>query len=108
MIKYTTPTLTLRIKNYIFPDNCQVFVTFKQNQQNVTKENLTVTIDGQDTLIEVSLAQEDTKNFKVNTPVQVQVNWITSEGNRNATTIAQISALENLLDRVIEDEDDQT
>jgi hypothetical protein len=34
------------------------------------------------------------------------VNWITSEGKRHATSIAQISALENLLDKVIEDEDD--
>ena len=102
MIKYTTPTLTLRIKNYIFPENCKIFVTFDQGSEQITKENPVIRVEDDTTLIDVTLSQEETKIFKVRLPVSVQVNWITETGIRNATTIVQTKVIGNLLDEVIE------
>ena len=100
MIRYTTPTITLTIKNYHFPENCNVYATFKQCKGEVTKTDLTITEDGDDTVIEVELTQEETEKFKAGETVFVQVNWVTPSGSRNATSIAQINTFGNLLEEV--------
>ena len=102
MIRYTTPTITLTIKDFHFPENSNVYVTFRQSKSEITKTDLAITEDGEDTVVEVTLTQNDTQAFKAGDTVFVQVNWVTPSGSRNATSIAQISTFGNLLEEVKE------
>ena len=103
MINYTTPTITLTIKNADITSS-QAYVTLKQSRRKLTKghEDLTVTKDGNDTKITFGLSQEESASFDYGTAVNVQVNWITSAGVRGATQIKKIPVMRNLLDEVKE------
>lgn len=107
MIKYTTPTITLRIKGQDITSN-QAYVTLEQANTKLTKPytdlNITIVTVGQrtDTKIEFILTQEESSAFDDNSSIKVQVNWISQTGIRGATRSKKISAIENLLDEVIE------
>lgn len=101
MIRYTTPTITLTISNFVLPDNVEVYVTLKQGTTIVTRDNATYEQNDSSLTISLTLTQEETGGFKPSSPVQVQVNWIDSFGVRCATKIATIASFENLLDEVI-------
>ena len=99
MIRYTTPTITLTIEDALVSGD--VFVTFEQGRNRLTIEDAEVTLGNSDSTITLTLTQEQTAMFKTGFPISVQVNWIDG-GVRTATDIATISALDNLLDEVIE------
>lgn len=101
MIRFTTPTITLNIRGYTFPDECDIYVTFKQGNVEVTKTDPEIITTETGTTLKVELSQSETGQFKMACSVLVQVNWITTTGYRNATKIAQVNAFENLLDEVI-------
>lgn len=103
MINYTTPTLHLTIENIDLTGQ-EIYVTLEQGKKEITKsgEDLTVTLDGEDTKIEFTLSQEESASFAYSRSAQIQVNWINQNGARGATNIAQIAVLRNLLDEVIE------
>ncbi len=99
MIRYTTPTITLTI-NAVLPENAKAIVSLRQNRKQLDKE---VEIDrGEKTsTLVVELTQSESAAFVSDAPVLVQVNWITPDGDRDATKVASVVAFDNLLDKVI-------
>ena len=99
MIRYTTPTITLTI-NAVIPEGAKAIVSLRQKKIQLDKE---VTYDRGDktTTLIVELSQSESAKFDASEPVLVQVNWITPDGDRNATKVASVVAFDNLLDKVI-------
>ena len=103
MINYTTPTITLEVENADLTGQ-DVYVTLEQTGVELTKsgEDLTITTQGDNTIIVFALTQVESAYFDYGKKAQVQVNFINSDGLRDATNIAQISVFKNLLDKEIE------
>ena len=55
-----------------------------------------------DTEVTIVLTQEESAMFRWNASVMIQVNFIDSDGVRDATNPVTISVMRNLLDKVIE------
>lgn len=109
MIRYTTPILPLEVEGIDLTDNRDVYVTLEQKlgQKSVelTKSGSDLTIQ-YDTETDIStitftLSQEETAAFNLNVTVDVQVNFINASDVRDATNIATLPVLRNLLDEVI-------
>ena len=106
MIKFTTPSIPITIDNIDLTGN-DIYVSLEQGKHKLEKTgtDLIVTTDthGQitDTIITLVLSQEESGAFDFNKSCTMQVNWITPDGVRDATEIATISVMRNLLDRVI-------
>jgi hypothetical protein len=103
MRRYTTPTLSLRVRGADLTD-CDVWVSIEQGQLSIDRR-CECTLDGDDTAIELELTQEQTGALRKGS-ARVQVNWIDEQGHRNATTIKEVDVLSNLLDRVVDYGDD--
>lgn len=109
MIRYTTPILPLEVEGIDLTDNQDVYVTLVQKlgQKSVelTKSgsDLTIQYDAETDIstITFTLTQEETAAFSLNVAVDVQVNFINASGVRDATNIATLPVLRNLLDEVI-------
>ena len=105
MINYTTPSITLEVEGADLTSQ-DVYVTIVQGSIELTKSGqaLTVSYDSeQDTsTIVFVLSQEESAQFAFSRSAQLQVNFINSSGVRDATNIATIDVLKNLLDEVIE------
>lgn len=105
MIRYTTPILPLEVEGVDLSENEDVYVTLKQNDVELTKKgsDLTILYDAESDLstITFTLTQEETAAFNINRAVDTQVNFINSAGVRDATDIATIPVMRNLLDKVI-------
>lgn len=101
MIRYTTPAIPLTIEGKDITAH-DIYVTFEQGSLELTKTgtDLVVSFSDPDTLITVTLTQEETAAFS-EAPVTVQVNWITSSGVRGATVKKTISVHGNLLEEVL-------
>lgn len=104
MINYTTPSITLEVEGADLTTQ-DVYVTIVQGSVELTKSGtaLTISYDSQkdiSTIIFV-LSQEESASFAFSKSAQLQVNFINASGVRDATEIAQISVLRNLLDEVI-------
>lgn len=107
MIQYTTPTVTMRIRNVALDPSDDVWLTMQPYDRStkgakgdpMTIENPTVEVDGDDTVVTVRLTQEQSAALPAG-GVQVQVNWLTGSGERGATTRANITVAENLLPEV--------
>lgn len=105
MIPYTTPTLTVRVKNIDLTDY-DVVVTLSQrdayrshtNRVDIT--DTTVELDGSDSLVAFSLTQAQSGVFKAGI-VNVQVNY-GSDDARMASDIACIDVERNLLTDTVE------
>lgn len=104
MIRYTTPALPLEIEGIDLTQQQDVYVSIVQGGKELRKSGnaLTISFDGESTTIVVTLSQEETASFKERLSVAVQVNWINSAGQRDATDIAALDVTRNLLDEVIE------
>lgn len=98
MIQYTTPTDELIVKGADLT-GCEVWVSYQQGRRELDIEATDVSYDGHDTTITVELTQQQTASFKQGA-VEIQVNWISPQDKRNATTIAKQEVLGNLLERV--------
>lgn len=102
MIQYTTPTLTLRIKNVALANSDAVRLTLQPHDRQTlrgtatTITNPTVTVDGDDTLVTVKLTQQQSAALPVGS-VWAQVNWLSTDGTRGATKKANFSVEANLL-----------
>lgn len=99
MVRYTTPTIRMRVKQFEFPADCDIYVSFEQKPIKLVKRDPVLTIDDEDTIVEVTLTQEETGKFKACEPVEIMINWITPNGYRDNTNIAQVNSYRNLLDR---------
>lgn len=102
MINYTTPTITLVVEGADLTGQ-EVYVTLEQSGVELTKngEDLTLSTEGEDTIIVFTLTQVESAYFDYERKAQVQVNFINAAGVRDATNIAQISVFKNLLDKVV-------
>ena len=97
--RFTTPPVTLLVKgvNILTAD---VYVTVKQNDNEINITDLQMSASGKDTKIVFSLTQEQAGSFLVNDFANIQVNWI-KDSIRYATEIARVRVYQNLLDEVI-------
>ena len=106
MINYTTPTISLVVEGVNLTGQ-DVYVTLKQGCLELTKTgaDLTVTTTTHDqvtdTNIAFTLTQEESAAFNYNLSVLLQVNFINSQGVRDATNMVNIGVMRNLLDEVI-------
>ena len=99
MIRYTTPTITLTV-NAVLPEGARAVVSLRQKSRQLDKETA-VDRGEKSTTLHVELTQGESAMFASGEPVLVQVNWITPDGDRNATKVASVVAFDNLLDKVI-------
>lgn len=111
MIRATTPTVILTLPTTVDLMTAQeVYVTFSQAAPSIftpaVKNSITKTLgpdvqlhDGH--TIYAYLNQAETLKFNAEADVGVQVNWITSGGDREATLIAYFRLSENLLPEVL-------
>ena len=100
-IRFTTPTEHLVIRG-IDLSQCHVMVSMSQGTRQLDLVAEDVTYDGSDTHIYVHLSQEQSSTF-FNGNVNVQVNWISPDGKRDATLEGSLPWHGNLLDKVVED-----
>lgn len=98
MRRWTTPTHTIRVKGADLT-GCDVWVTYTQRSRQLEVFDPPTVLDGEDSVITVELTQEQTSTFSVGTPVDVQVNWVTPEGARDATVTKAIEVTRNDLNR---------
>ena len=106
MIQYTTPTLTVRVKNVALTNTDEVWLTLQPHDTQVLKgEPLTIEdpsfeTDGDDTLVSVKLTQAQSASLATGS-VWAQVNWLSTDGTRGATKRTNFSVELNLLDEVL-------
>ena len=103
MINYTTPTLYARVKNIDFTIGYDAYVSLEQGDVQLDKsgDDLTLELDGEDTLISFTLTQKESAAFDFGSKVYVQINIIDQNNVRAATGIKQIPVMRNLLDKEI-------
>ena len=98
MIQYTTPTHTHRVKG-IDLTGCDVWVSYEQGTVQVDLKGA-VEIDGEDSLVTVSLTQKQTARFREGT-LLAQINWVYPNGNRDATDKKEMPVRGNLMAREV-------
>lgn len=98
----TTPTFTLTFDGDL-TEMAHTYVTFTQGDYSLTKsdDDLHITTDGEQTLIDISLTQEETLMFSAGS-VEVQANFTTATGGRMASEIAKCILSKQLLAKVVE------
>ena len=105
MRQFTTPIESLFIPGHSLTGS-RIFVSFadkcRKHTITVTEDIDVVQDDEQGSVIEVHLTQEQTGIFDRLEPIDIQVNWITQSGERNATEIVSVPCWENLMKEVIE------
>lgn len=103
MRRYTTPTLPMTVP--VDLTGAEIHVTIKQGARKIQKTGTDIVsvwdAESGKTTLSVTLTQEETGAFLAGRKAEVQVNWIFSDGTRDATNIKQIDVLENLIAEVI-------
>lgn len=83
----------------------EIHVTIKQGARKIQKTGTDIVSvydsESGKTELSVSLSQEETGAFLAEKKAYVQVNWIFSDGTRDATNIKPIDVSENLIAEVI-------
>lgn len=100
MRRYTTPTLTLTVKNQLI-SAADVYVTVEYNGGKLTFHDPDMSESNGDTVITLPFSQADTAKFKNGEILAIQVNWL-SNSSRFATDIAHVTVSDNLLTEVLE------
>jgi hypothetical protein len=98
--RYTTPvfTLTFSEEHLDLTEATDVFVTFKQACNLITKTGEDLTVEKKS--IAVSFSQEETAQFCIG-EVEIQANWMIA-GKRAASEIVKYQFTDNLLKQVIQ------
>lgn len=101
--RYTTPVQELIVEGVDLTQS-EVYVTFRQNAKVYTMagEEVAMEFDGDNTTLSVHFTQLLTAGFQAGKRAEVQVNWM-KDGERNATSIAELTITRNLLEEVIDD-----
>ena len=99
MIRYTTPTVQLLIKDVDITRADEVYASFGQGTSTlvtklVAKSKRSMTPTG--TLLKIDMAQDETAAFSRLSECKVQVNWSTGQ-KRYATSVAKMAVTDNLL-----------
>ena len=104
MRRGTTPTVTLTVTNEDGTPcdltGAELFVTFQEQGcagRELTKTDVDAVVDGDATVITLTLSQEDTLAFREGYKVRVQVR-AKKDGKALASTIASFGADEILMD----------
>lgn len=100
MIRYTTPVLQLEVEADL--TNMEVHVTIEQAGITLDKIVDDFTVEDGITHIDLPLTQVESGQFNAARQVKIQVNFISSSGDRGATSIESVDINQNLLDEVIE------
>ena len=102
----TTPTFTLTFtdENLDLTDAAHVYVTFKSGTTKVTKSDSQLTIAEKS--VSAVLTQADTLSFLTAssnnvTPVEIQVNWTYSGGDRGSSEVVTYPFSKQLLAEVV-------
>lgn len=107
MYRGTTPTIPIRIKGVDLTE-AKLFLTFESpggKQLTLqTPDNFTVELDGEDTVGDVTLTQEQTLELSTASH-SVQIRWIDEDGIAGATKVQQINVKDVLLKGVISYDD---
>lgn len=94
-----TPTFSLEFadENLDLTEAEHVYVTFRSSG-TLTKSDGELTVAAK--AIQVYLSQAETLAFRQG-PVQIQANWVYSDGTRGASTVAACDFSAQLLDEVV-------
>lgn len=97
----TTPTYTCTFsdESVDFTTATNVYVTFEQGRNNITKSGEDLMISEKQ--IEIYMSQRDTLLFEEGS-VKIQVNWTTAGGHRRSSDVKNVELTEQLLRRVVE------
>lgn len=86
MRRGTTPTLRIKVKGIAVEELDSIFLTLKQGNKELTKENDDVQIDEDENRLLVTLTQEETLNFN-DGACQIQLRATTTKGAVVASSI---------------------
>lgn len=101
MFRGTTPTLLLKLNTTVALDDlAEVWVTFKDKSNEITKTLEDVTVDDSTKTITVHLSQEDTLQLH-DCSCKVQVRFKTQQGIAYATSIYDLDVGKILKEGVI-------
>lgn len=99
MRRYTTTTQSMTVAGADLT-GCDVHVTYRQGSKLLKKRADSTSFDGEVSTVTVGFSQEETAEFKVGSAM-VQINWISPEGSRAATSQKPVMVEGNLLEEVI-------
>ena len=100
IIQWTNPDVECVIGG-VDLTGCRVWVSLQQGRsREFDVEDVDVSYDGERTTAVAHLTQAQTGTLKTGT-VQVQVNWMTPEGRRDATYVKEEQVYVNLLEREV-------
>ena len=102
MIRGTTPTFIMTIEGFDLTTETSVYVTFEQGKYEITKTgtDLRLTSSGEDTIVTLTLSQEETLAFDVGR-ADLQVRFIKSDGKAYATEKKPLNVKDVLYEEVI-------
>ena len=100
MRRGTTPDIIMTLEGIDFIDLSDIYITFKQDKNFITKTMQDVTYDEESRQINIHLTQEDTLLFH-NGYVFIQLRAKTGSGNAVATDIVRLNVDEILKEGVI-------
>lgn len=102
MINYTTASIAFVVSGVDLTDK-HVWVTLSDmnGKRKITYENPQMSFDDPDTDIVIVMSQEESGSFKPGSRLKVQVNYMTPDGMRKATSKDSITVEENLIDQVL-------
>lgn len=104
MRRYSTPTITITVEDVDLTDAAKILVTFDQGHAEIiTKEPSTVKYDMGNSILSVDLSENETALFDYRRPVRIEINILTSKGERIPSDIVEIPVFENLLNRSMSD-----
>lgn len=103
IVKGTTPSVILRVPAAVdLSAASKIFATFQQGSIKIRKDypGADITLDNEHQ-ISVYLDQNETLGFSEHECVCIQLNWLYSDGKRNATKHKYIHISKNLEDGVL-------
>lgn len=102
MIRYTTPTLILRVPVKL--EDVEIYVSLRQKEICINRAvaDGDVSIEDGKTIIKVYYTQKETAKLRKNVPAEVQVNWVYQDGSRNATRMKEVLVTDNLFNKEVD------
>ena len=104
-IRGTSPTIKLMVPESInLREASKIYATFEQGKLHITKNSTddgVYIVEQTNNVVAVPFTQEETLAFAEGVNVDIQLNWLTPLGERNATCVCSIRFGKQLLEEVI-------
>lgn len=106
MRRYTTPALTLRIHGIRLSQSDRIWVSIRQKRKydyvgpDIEISNATMTTTTDTTTVSFRLTQQQTASLEEG-DAMIQVNWMTSSGERGATKRTPFKVTGNFIEEVL-------